>query len=232
MFYFSKHSRFAVTLSLLCLTLPLYAKEESVLKKEAALAALARAEAALSPELKPQGELTTYQRETRAEAFFEAGRLCHDIMGDFAEALGEKADRYLCASLAYRENPLVRVYLGSSHIIQARDASSIIKKIAEVNIGLKEVDAAVKAAPDNILIRAIRVECTIGLPGIFMRLDTVSDDLEWLLTTYATKPSAYEDIYSPSRIFALKADELRQRGKTAMADAYQKRADELAKESK
>lgn len=198
-------------------------------KLAAALASLEAAERALPAERKPGSAMDEPERKKRAEAFFLAGRWCHDIMEKFAEPLGKKADQYLRASLAYRDSPLTRVYLGSSHLIQARDVSSVISKLAEVDVGLKEVDAAVKAAPADILTRAVRAECTIGLPSMFKRLDTVTADLAFLLKAYADSPDSFAIAYSPSRLFELKANELDQRGKGSMAAKYREKSKELAK---
>lgn len=195
----------------------------------AALATLESLEKTLPAERAPTASMGQAERENRAQAFFLAGRACHDIMEKYAEPLVKKADKYLRASLAYRESPVTRVYLGSAHLIRARDVSSVITKISEVDIGLKEVDAAVKAAPNDILVRAIRVECTIGLPSMFKRLDIVTDDLGFMLRAYADSPKDLAAAYSPARVFELKAKELEQRGKGSMADKYREKAKELSK---
>lgn len=197
----------------------------------AALAELDAMEKALPAELKPSASTSEAERAARAESFFRAGRKCHDVMGEFSEPLGKKADLYLRASLAYRESPVARAYLGSSHLIQARDASNVIVKVSEVDVGLKEVDAAVKAAPDDVLARAVRIECCIGLPSMFKRLDTVTEDLNVLLRRYAKEPKAFDATYSPGRLFEMKAAELELRGKNSMAQKYRQKAKELSKGS-
>jgi hypothetical protein len=198
-------------------------------KLRAALGELEAMEKALPAELKPPAAIDDAEKGKRADAFFQAGLKCHDIMEQFAEPLGKKADLYLRASLAYRESSVARAYLGSSHLIQARDSSNVITKVSEVDIGLREVDAAVKAAPDDVLTRAVRIECCIGLPSMFKRLDTVTDDLNILLKRYAAEPKAFDTAYSPSRLFELKAAELELRGKNSMAQKYKQKAKELSK---
>lgn len=197
-------------------------------ERDSRLAELAAAEKGLPAARKPAAGADAAEKERAAEAFFRAGLLCHDIQREFSEPLGKKADEYLRASLAYRESALARAYLGSSHLIQARDAASVIAKVAEADTGLKEVDAAVGAAPRDILVRAVRIECTIELPGMFKRLDTVTSDLKFLLEAYAESPASFEGVYPPSRIFELKAKELELRGKGAMAGQYRKKSAELA----
>jgi len=192
------------------------------------LARLESLEKSLPSDKKPRKGLVEAERSAAASAFFEAGVMCHDIQGAFAEPLIDKADAYLRASLAYRDSPLARAYLGSAHLIQARDAASNISKLASVNAGLKEVDAAVKSAPDDILVRAIRVECTIELPEMFKRLDTVSADLKNLLERYAKSPSSFDGVFPPSRVFELKAKEQELRGKASMAAQYRDKAKALA----
>ncbi len=194
----------------------------------AALAELSSLERDLPADRKPRPGLSEADRSAAASAFFEAGVMCHDIQSAFAEPLIAKADAYLRASLAYRDSPLARAYLGSAHIIQARDAASVISKVSEANTGLKEVDAAVKAAPDDILVRAIRIECTIELPEMFKRLDTVTSDLKNLLERYAKSPGDFEGAFRPSRLFELKAKEQELRGKSSAAAQYRERAKELA----
>jgi hypothetical protein len=194
----------------------------------ARLGELAAAEKDLPAERKPAALAGEQERAKAAEAFMKAGILCHDIQAAYAENLGKKADEYLRASLAYRESALARVYLGSSHIIQARDAKSVMSKVAEANTGLKEVDAAVQSAPGDLLVRAIRVECTIGLPEMFGRLDTVTSDLKILLESYAKSPASFDGTFPPARVFELKAKELDLRGKKSMAEQYRKKSAELA----
>jgi hypothetical protein len=210
------------------LALPLSAEKAKGEKLAAALSELGVLEKALPAEREPGASMDESEKKKRSEAFFAAGRKCHDIMGEFSEPLGKKADRYLRASLAYREFPVARAYLGSSHLIAGRDAKIVFAKLAEVDIGLKEVDAAVKSSPEDILTRVIRVECCIGLPSMFKRLDTVTEDLAILLKACAADQRAFEGIYPPARLFGLKADELEQRGKNSMAAKYREKAKELA----
>lgn len=202
------------------------AKDEPGLSSR--LAELEAAEKELPSARKPDAGMGEAARSRAAEAFLKAGTLCHDIQRQYAEPLGKKADEYLRASLAYRETALARAYLGSAHIIRARDAKSVISKVAEANAGLKEVDAAVDSAPDDILVRAIRVECTIELPSMFKRLDAVASDLRILLERYAASPASFAEAYCPARVFELKAEELELRGKASMAAQYRKKAAELS----
>ena len=190
----------------------------------AELEKLAVAESRLPAEVKPAKGMGEAERERRAAAFLEAGTLCHDIQNAYTEPVGKKGLRYLKASLAHRESPLTRAYLGSLHMILARDASSVITKVREVDAGLEEADAAVKAAPVDITVRAIRVECTIELPPMFKRLDTVTSDLQILLDRYAAEPAVFSAAFSPARLFELKAQELELRGKTSLAIRIRSRA--------
>jgi hypothetical protein len=213
---------------------PIFAQKAPALDAAAAMtlavrsAELAASEKGLPAARKPATGTGEAERARAAEAYLKAGVMCHDIQRDFAEPMIAKADEYLRASLAYRETALARAYLGSAHIIQARDAASVISKVAEVDTGLKEVDAAVESAPDDILVRAIRVECTVELPEMFKRLDTVSSDLKVLLEAYSKSPESFAAVFPPSRAFELKAKELGLRGKASLAAQYRKKAAELA----
>jgi hypothetical protein len=223
----------ALAAGALALAAPIFADKGSPpagVEAEALASRLAELEAAeklLPSARKPAEGMGSADRERGAAAFLKAGVMCHDIQARFARPMIDKADQYLRSSLAYRESALARVYLGSAHIIQARDAASVIAKVAEANTGLKEVDAAVKAAPDDMLVRAIRVECTIELPEMFKRLDTVTSDLMILLERYAKSPRSFEGVFPPSRVFELKAEELDLRGKPSLAAQYRARASEL-----
>ncbi len=192
---------------------------------------LAAIEAKLPAEIKPDKSMGEPERARRAALFLEAGNLCHDLQNAYAEPLGKKGVRYLKASLAYRESPLTRAYLGSLHMIQARDASSVITKVREVDDGLKEADAAVAAAPADITVRAIRVECSIELPPMFKRLDTVTSDLQTLLDRYAADPAAFASAFPPARLLELKAQELELRGKAPLAQKYREKAAALSADS-
>jgi hypothetical protein len=194
---------------------------------KAALARLESEEANLPPAARPEPDMGAASRHSGAQAFFLAGLSCHDIMRRYAEPLSKKAFGYFKASLAYEESPLVRAYLGSSHLIAARDAKSAIAKVKEVDEGLREVDAAVKAAPADIGVRAVRIESTIELPAMFKRLDTVTADIDFLLDRYLKDKSSLGEAYSPASLFAMKARELELRGKNSLAAKYRQKAEEL-----
>jgi len=216
------------------LTAPIFADKsvrnpEELKQLDARLRELRMLEESLPGSKKPAAGASEAERTKAADLFFKAGILCHDIQRDFSESMIKKADEYLRASLAYRESSLTRAYLGSAHLIQARDAASAISKIAEVNTGLDEIDAAVSADPNDILVRALRVECTIELPAMFNRLDVVTKDLKLLLEEYAKSPERFASIFPPSRLFELKAKELELRGKSTLAAQYRQRAKEIAK---
>jgi hypothetical protein len=216
------------------LTAPIFADKterspEESQRLDSRLRELSALEKSLPASRKPPSGLREAEKAQAADSFFKAGLLCHDIQREFAESMVKKADEYLRASLAYRESSLTRAYLGSAHLIQARDASSAISKIAEVNTGLNEIDAAVNADPNDILVRALRVECTIELPAMFNRLDVVTKDLKLLLEEYAKSPDRFASIFPPSRLFELKAKELELRGKSTLAAQYRQRAKETAK---
>lgn len=224
----------ALAVGVFVLSAPIFGQKAAARSTEEAkglaseLSALEKLEKALPADRMPGAGMSEADRARTADAFYAAGVKCHDIQRDFAQSMIDKADEYFRASLAYRDSALARAHLGSAHIIQARDAASVISKVAEANTGLKEVDAAVKSAPDDILVRAIRIECTIELPEMFKRLDTVTADLKNLLERYAKSPSSFDGMFPPSRLFELKAKELELRGKGSMAAQYRDKAKALA----
>jgi hypothetical protein len=224
-FSLRRHSILALCLCLRALaSSPLAAQSGG---EAAALSRLARDEAALPASPKPAAGLAPELRREGARAFFAAGVDCHDLMRDSALPLSKKAFAYLESSLAYEESPLARAYLGSAHLIAARDAKSVIAKVREVDSGLKELDAAVKAAPGEVGVRAVRIESTIELPAMFKRLDAVTADLELLLKLYLKDKDALSAGYDPARLFLMKAREQELRGKNDAAAKYRQKAAEL-----
>lgn len=107
----------------------------------------------------------------RAVALHDAGR-----DGD-AGAVGEAVEAFEQIVEADPENALARAYLGSSYALTARDASEVADRIRFVNRGLRNLDAAVEAAPDDFVIRLIRANVSAGLPEMFGRRERAIEDM-------------------------------------------------------
>ncbi len=222
------------------IALPLSAREKEA--EDVAIKAMYDRLNAIEALLASPATGTVSEENTDTERFdllAEAGRICHDIQAQTSTAMAEKGFTFFDEALSVNDDPATRAYLGSLHLIEARDAKSILKKIAEVDRGLKEIDRALELlkaqenqtdsvlSSDSIIVRVVRVECSIGLPDMFNRIDHVSEDLNWLLKKWIESPAIFRNTYSPSRLLLLKAQELDLRGNKEFADRYRQKAAEL-----
>jgi hypothetical protein len=62
------------------------------------------------------------------------------------------------------QNELARVYLGSSYTLRSRDLGIGPEKLRVLNKGIALMDAAVRAAPDNVHVRLVRALTDEALP--------------------------------------------------------------------
>lgn len=110
----------------------------------------------------------------------------HDaaIEGDKAQVLAaeETAQKYLA------ENPsdhLAQAYLGSVLTIKASKVFPGPAKLGYLKDGLKALDAAVAAAPDDVAVRFVRAMNNYSLPGFVRRRDNAREDFKVLLKQIA-----------------------------------------------
>ncbi len=78
----------------------------------------------------------------------------------------------------------VLAYLGSAQTMVGRDSWNPISKISDVNKGIAQLDQAVSKAEDNYVIRLVRINNSMALPGFLGRGGKVKPDLEYLLNLY------------------------------------------------
>ena len=71
-------------------------------------------------------------------------------------------------------------YSGSIRLMEANRAVAPWKKGRLAKEGLRLLDEAVKAAPDDIEVRFVRGASTAHLPGMFGRAGQSEADFEWL----------------------------------------------------
>jgi len=88
------------------------------------------------------------------------------------------------------KNAEVLSWYGSILTMKGRDAWLPFFKIKYVNDGLKEMDKAVKLAPNNITVRMVRAETCLALPeNIFRQTEIAVADLEYLLRLGKEQPN-------------------------------------------
>ncbi|MBU6401907.1 MAG: hypothetical protein KGS61_16445, partial [Verrucomicrobia bacterium] len=63
--------------------------------------------------------------------------------------------------------------------------------LSYAHAGIKEMDAAVAMAPDNVEVRVVRAENNFHMPRFMGREPTVKADLEWLWDKVRPKPAAF-----------------------------------------
>lgn len=102
-------------------------------------------------------------------------------------------------------NAEIKAYLGSAYTLKARDfplkyIASLtplgFMRIAYVNNGVREMDAAIELEPMNPIVCLIRGITCCDLPRIFRQIEKSTNDLA-LLTTWVENPSLnekYQDI--------------------------------------
>lgn len=135
---------------------------------------------------------------------FQGGSLCaqsavelnkaialHDAARDGDQTAGEQAIKML-SEMARRHpnNAVVLAYLGSAYAIAARDAWNPFQKTVNVNRGLRNLDAAVKIAPQNFIVRFIRANVQMNLPSMFARGDDAVQDMIALDAIFKRSPNA------------------------------------------
>lgn len=111
-------------------------------------------------------------------AAFESAVALHDAGRDGdAGAVDEAVEAFERLVEADPDNALARAYLGSSYALTAREASEVADRIRYVNRGLRHLDAAVEAEPDDFVIRLIRANVSAGLPEMFGRRERAIEDM-------------------------------------------------------
>jgi hypothetical protein len=109
-----------------------------------------------------------------AIAFYQEGWAGSD------EALREAMARLERMDREAPDDPLVLAYLGSSRIALVRLVPDRQKRALLVR-GARELDGAVAAAPQDVQIRLLRATTFSVLPRLAGRMETVEQDLGWLL---------------------------------------------------
>lgn len=144
-------------------------------------------------------------RRTRALSLFDAA-----LRADRTAITQAHAD--LAGVLAERPNDaLARVHFGWLLLLEARELP-LLEARARAGEGLKEMDAAVDAAPHDPVVRLVRARCGYQLPLVLGREPLAEADFKWLLSWLAGESAApplpaealRREIYFHAGAFALK----------------------------
>ena len=128
------------------------------------------------------------------------------------------------------ENPDVHCWYGSVLTLVGRDAWLPFNKTRYVNKGTKEMDVAVKLAPDNVNIRMVRANNSLALPSFFNRIDTAIVDFEHLITMAEKNQKMFDNDFQ-SRIHLKLGYAYKKKGKLDKARESWKKSTELSPES-
>jgi hypothetical protein len=79
------------------------------------------------------------------------------------------------------QNQLLKAYLGSAYTLRGRDIGFGPKAYSNLKNGLKTLDAAVEAEPQNAAVRFIRAINNFSLPAFCNRRDNAREDFRLLL---------------------------------------------------
>jgi tetratricopeptide (TPR) repeat protein len=118
---------------------------------------------------------------TNTLILFQLGDLCYHEGANNNEKAVILAEGYFKRLLAIDTNQaMARVRYGSVLTMKARDAFWPITRLNYVKAGNREMDAAVKMAPNDAQVRFARAVNNFHMPAIMDREEIVQEDLAWL----------------------------------------------------
>ena len=118
---------------------------------------------------------------TNTVILFQLGDLCYHEGADNNEKAVILAEGYFKRLVAIDTNhAMARVRYGSVLTMKARDALWPITRLNYVKAGNREMDAAVKIAPNDAQVRFARAVNNFHMPDIMGREEIVQEDLAWL----------------------------------------------------
>lgn len=124
----------------------------------------------------------------------DIGILYHNLGAAGDRKAVEEAFSYLEKSYQLdSEDPLTLGYLGSTETLKARDSSNPANKIRFVKEGIKKMDKAIKMVPDEISLRLLRANNSLGLPSFFHRDKVAKKDFEYLLHLSEEHPERFDN---------------------------------------
>ncbi|SJZ38039.1 tetratricopeptide repeat protein [Selenihalanaerobacter shriftii] len=129
----------------------------------------------------------------KVEILKELGRLYHQEAALGNEKAVPKAIKSLKKAKNIKNTPTIRAWYGSALTLKGRYAFAL-GKIYYSKKGIKILDQAVKASPNNIETRLVRGVNSLYLPDfIFHRLDLAKKDLNYIIKTANKHPQKVRD---------------------------------------
>lgn len=120
-------------------------------------------------------------------------------------------------------NQLARVYLGSSYTLRSRDLGYGPGKLEALKLGLRVMDEAIRAAPDDGHVRLVRALTTDSLPFFLGQRQSTRDDFAALVAMAKKNSRQFSDGDLQTIYFAA--------GNRARADGDRRRAFNLWQEA-
>jgi tetratricopeptide (TPR) repeat protein len=118
---------------------------------------------------------------TNTLILFQLGDLCHNEGANNDKKAVILAEDYFKSLLAIDPNhAMARVLYGSVLTMKARDALWPLTQLNYVKAGNREMDAAVKLAPQDAQVRFARAVNNFHMPEVMGREEIVQEDLAWL----------------------------------------------------
>ena len=118
---------------------------------------------------------------TNTLILFQLGDLCYHEGANKNEKAVILAEGYFKRLLALDTNhAMARVRYGSVLTMKARDAFAPLNRLNYVRAGNREMDAAVRTAPNDAQVRFARAANNFHMPDIMGRKEIVQKDLAWL----------------------------------------------------
>ncbi|KAA6185996.1 hypothetical protein F2Q65_06405 [Thiohalocapsa marina] len=153
----------------------------------------------------------------------------HNLATDPATKASARAEGYL--HRARKADPAdheVTAFLGSAQTLVARDAWNPATKALQLNSGLALMDKAVRLAPDNVVVRMVRMTNSLSLPAFMGRAPKAREDLLRLHACFASQPPHPA---LAAEVCCRLADLLQQEGRREQAQALYVQVLELAPDS-
>jgi hypothetical protein len=127
-----------------------------------------------------------------------SGIVCHNMAAYNPELWLPKA-LSLLEPLTTAE-PLAMGYYGSALTLRGGEAAKnedVLAASMDVDAGFKWIDKAVKAAPDDLTIRVLRIlnGLSVSAASLFKRHDVIRTDLDWLKKQYDTFGPGMKALY-------------------------------------
>lgn len=142
----------------------------------------------LHEEIRRQSALLSSQRGGPM-ALKRIGIAWHNLAIASVNRASTQADNHLRrAQRVAPSDPEIMAFLGSSQTMVARDAWNPATKALQLNQGLKLIDRAIREAPENVIVRMVRMTNSLSLPAFVGRAPKAREDLLQLQALFERTP--------------------------------------------